>query len=297
MDERPAAELEPVIYKGDPAMLPSIETVDTTVLEIVAEMQTASASAAIFPDIAALEQQIATVRAGEEAAVASQYENSHDMRILLDVGPSEQALRVQLDNEYKVINSDPRYSPEGKKLEREKADEEARKRQERIQAVEEEHAQRLVAQSPPPVRLKITPEVSAEIQALSAGLQWGTPEGTNALVVDTLKTAMNAAIPAAERYRANQILETLWLPVMQRRATAPEKFARASQPVAERLAAMIQDHLDIVKGGLRHRIASDHVRRIRQDLRAVRNMTRQNGAPLDDFILETLSPSIFGKKK
>jgi hypothetical protein len=115
---------------------------------------------------------------------------------------------------------------------------------------------------------------------------------------DELQRATDPTISTQERYKANQRLENFWGPAMNRRATAPEKFALRLQPAAEQLSVMIGEHLSNVKGAHRHRVASDVVRRLQGQISSIRQLTKQNnGRPLDDFILGVAAPLIFPPTK
>src|SRR5947207_1767423 len=102
---------------------------------------------------------------------------------------------------------------------------------------------------------------------------------SNAPIVASLETriqtAHDAAIAAAssatltERQRANQLLQNAYLPLLQRRAEAPERHAQTLQPAAEQLVTLVEQHLAIELGGVSRGVAGDVAARLRSEFAGI----------------------------
>ena len=101
-----------------------------------------------------------------------------------------------------------------------------------------------------------------------------------------LERASDPNTPPSKQLEANQLIQEVFLPCCQRRADAPERHARTLQPAYEKLAALMEIHIDSVLGHARHRLAVGVVAQARNDFKWLVSQARTNGG-WDELVLST----------
>ena len=133
-----------------------------------------------------------------------------------------------------------------------------------------------------------TPSAEVTNEAQLVFTRFGTATGktffgeTSAI----LGRASDSNTDVREQIRCNQLLQHAYLPCCQRRAESPERHSRFLQLPYEKLAGLIETHLDSVLGHARHRLAVGVVEQARGDFKWVTLATKKAGE-WDDLILST----------
>ena len=149
-----------------------------------------------------------------------------------------------------------------------------------------ERTDAILARFPKSVLPPPSQELAAQAQLIFARFPVATAESFFHEARGVLERASDPTTGLEEQVTANQLLETTYLPLCQRRADAPERHAKALQPAAAMLAALISTHLDSVLEYAHHRLAVGAVKQARGDFKWLTNQARNTGE-WDHMILAT----------
>lgn len=147
---------------------------------------------------------------------------------------------------------------------------------------------RLLAKYPAPAPYPApTTEVTNAVQLVYASFPMKTASNFARESLAVFRRAITAP-NMADRVVANQLVYHGYLPLCQRRAEAPEKFAQPFKDFNAGLADTMQVHLDTQFQAGRHRLAVAFVASARESFTFLQNMARQSG--WDDFLMATAAP-------
>jgi hypothetical protein len=148
-----------------------------------------------------------------------------------------------------------------------------------------------------PVGLQITPtpDMLGEAQLVLSKFPVMSAVGFVRDGLAVLDRASDPAISQPERTKANYQLQNAWMPLLERRATSPERFAQKYAPLAEMAHSLIKEHLDTVTGVTRAKTAADTKALILSEIRTMKQMLPSMHDAKDTIILG--APNLFPKKQ
>lgn len=193
-------------------------------------------------------------------------------------GPAFRDAWLEYGTEDARAGQDPNLSARGRQERRARA---AEARDQQVERIAEEVLGRggdaLLARFPAPALGQASPDVYAEAQTIFAAYPHLTPGQLAQDVVATLRRALDTTAPMEARFRANVLLRKAYLPLTQRRAERPERYALDFAVFNAELAEAIKLHLDTVTRAERHRVASEFVQAARDQFTFLVNSVAEAG--------------------
>ena len=151
---------------------------------------------------------------------------------------------------------------------------------------------RLLAAFPAPTFPAPSAAITGETGLIYQSFPFKTASTFATEALTTLRRAVDPATPAAEQFRANQLLYHAYLPLTARRAEAPERHAQAYRGLNADLAALIDKHLETVLQEDRHELAVGAADAFRADFAYLVREVNESGA-WDDITYTLAAASFF----
>jgi hypothetical protein len=152
------------------------------------------------------------------------------------------------------IRADHQLSDQGRRERIEVAEAERDEAVQEAYQTADGHAEALVHRASPPRPPAITPEVSAHITTIAATFGPMLPEDFARAALDVLAVAADPTEPPEVREVHTAILAHGYLPLLRRRATAPERFAEPYRDTYGAVVELVQSH--IATRAAKHRAAT-----------------------------------------
>lgn len=258
----------------------------------VAAMSVAKELEAVLP---AIHARIETAAEASSAAAQVAVEASDEDRIFRTVAPALKIVWNKFETSVSATRAKSHLSESGKRDEVAQAEASLDADTAKIQAVVEDHANRLRSKFPEPSWRSPTADEVGEIQILIQSFQHRSRPEFLRSGIDVVRRASDPNVPVTIRARLNQLLVHAYAPLVARTAEAPERHARALAPVAEKLSKAIALHLDTVLGKSAHQAANDRTTRVLSDFNFAISRSKQAGN-FDDFLVGIGAASIFPRK-
>ena len=256
-----------------------------------AEILDVQEAPALSQEIGELRSSVLSAQSAEEARAQEAVESSREYDIIRAAGQGLRTVQQEFDAAVLTIQRNANLSAEGRDEGRARAGAARNEGFDRIaDAVLSTAGDALLARFPEQ-GFASSPSVEVIAEASLIYTSFGAKAARTFLseAIGALRRAIDPVTPVNDRVRGNMLLHAAYGPLIERRAIAPERFARGLQGAYGELAELIRVHLDTVFKAARHRAAVDFVARSRRDFTYLVNSTRQAGRWDDTFELGTPS--------
>jgi hypothetical protein len=241
-----------------------------------------------------------------EARAEDEVSSSEELRSARQIAQSAKEIYSAYDAAAARINADRGLNDAGRRErlapEREKRDAMVEQARGRINALAASLATRYADKSFP----SPSPDLAAEASLVMQRFSLMDAGGFASEVADVVRRANDPNTPIAEQYRLNHLLQIAYKPLVDRRARAPENFARKLAPLAEKLSGSIEKHLDVVLNRPASRAAKELAQRIPREFGSVEAWVTNPGSwgllaggraeGVDWSLVEQAHPLLFPKE-